>query len=792
MFSGLNRKVLYPLIFLFSLIFSVSLFFSQHKAKSVLQDELTERLQLEVDMSAKMIDNWLADREIDIKTWRFQEVFSEALTETGYYGKSAIQGAHEMLALLEKGYPHYSIIFISDIEGNLIVSSKSQSHLGVNISARQYFQESIKGKHTVSDILLDMNTSSQIITVNSPIIAGDTVVGVLTGVIPTTHISSLFVDDFNLKEKNYAYLINQKGEIVANSNERHPKQIVTITDDFFRNISLHPSGQFIYDQDNDQHLNVYKQLTGTKWYFGISQSLDVTLLPLSQHTNVTIIAIILSLTLCSIILIVLFRWVVLNRLRVILDGMKDVTKGNYKTLIPISGKSKDEITELSNSFNLMIQQLDSLVGNLNIENTARKAVEEKLAAHHDNLEETVRVRTEELEKEINQRKEVELKLARAEKMEMMGALAGGVAHDLNNILSGIVSYPDFLLRQLKEDDPLYTPLQTIKKSGVKAAAIVLDLLTLARRGLVTKEHVDWNKLIKDYVQSPEHHRLQDDHPTITLDIKLDENLLPISGSPVHLTKTLMNLVINGYESMFSKGTLTITSENIYIDHASAISEELGEGSYVLIRVSDQGEGISDEDKSKIFEPFYTTKKMGKSGTGLGMAVVCASVSDHDGFIDCESVLSEGTTFSLFFPVDRQLTQEKQAINDQDQLLYGKGEHILVVDDIPEQLEIASFILTDIGYQVTTAESGEEAVILCKHFNYDLLLLDMMLGPGMDGLETYETILEFIPGQRAVIASGFSESARIQKAMELGAGRYIKKPYVIRTIATAVRNEIDRQ
>ena len=791
MSSGLNRKILYPLVFLFSIIFSVSFFFSQHKTRSVIQDELTERLQQEVEMSTKIIDNWLVDREIDIKTWSLQEVFAEALTETGYYGKSAILGAHEMLFLLEQGYPHYSILFLSDTTGNIIASSKSSSHQRANISTRQYYQETLLGNHTISDIILDMATGSQIITVNSPIIVNDKVVGILTGVIPTMHMSSLFVDDFNFKEKNYAYLINHKGEIVANSNESNRKKIVTITDDFFRNIVLHPSGQFIYEKNNVQNLNVYKQLTGKKWYFGISQSLDVTLRLLSQHTHVTIIAIIFSLILSSAILVVMFRWVVLNRLRAILDGMQDVTKGNYKTLIPTSNKSKDEITELSNSFNLMIKQLDSLVGNLNTENTARKAVEEKLAAHQENLEETIQRRTEELEKEINQRKEVELKLARAEKMEMMGALAGGVAHDLNNILSGIVSYPDFLLRRLKEDDPLYSPLKNIKKSGIKAAAIVLDLLTLARRGLITKEHVDWNTLINDYAQSPEHHRLQDDHPTITLKLQLDENLLPISGSPVHLTKTLMNLVINGYESMLNKGTLSITSENIYIDSASTISDELGEGGYVLIRVSDQGEGISVEDQKKIFEPFYTTKNMGKSGTGLGMAVVWASISDHDGFIDCESVVTKGTTFSLFFPVERQLSKEKQLINDQEHIPHGQGEHILVVDDIPEQRAIASFILTDIGYKVTTAESGEEAVILCKHFKYDLLLLDMMLGPGMDGLETYETIIDFLPEQRAVIASGFSESFRIQKAMVLGAGSYIKKPYVIRTIATAVRNEIDK-
>ncbi|WP_319550592.1 cache domain-containing protein [Desulfogranum marinum] len=791
MFSGLNRKVLYPLILLFSIIFGISLFFSQFKARAVLQNELTERLEQEVAMTAKMIDNWLADRTIDIKTWSLQEVFVEALTETGYYGRSAGKGAQDMLALLEKGYPYYSILFLADTSGNMLVSSKSTDQQEINVSNRRYFQEAMKGESAISDIILGMVTGSSVITINSPVIVNNNVVGVLTGVIPTIRISSLFVDDFNLKEKSYAYLLNHRGKIVANSNEPQHKKNSTITDDFFRNFSLRSSGKFIYEKNNDSFLNVFKRLNQKGWYFGISQSLDVTLLPLSQLAGGIIMATVISLILSSIILIVMFRVVVLNRLRVILDGMREVTKGNYKDLIPTSHNSKDEITDLSNSFNSMIKQLDTLVGSLNVENAARKAVEKKLAAHQENLEETVRIRTKELEQEINQRKEAELKLARAEKMEMMGALAGGVAHDLNNILTGIVSYPDFLLTQIDKNDFFYNPLQTIKKSGVNAAAIVQDLLTLARRGLVSKEYVNWNKLINDYLESPEFLKLQQDHPGISLKVTLDENLLPISGSPVHLNKTLMNLIINGFESMSDKGTLSITSENIYIDNAIATSQEMKEGGYTLIKICDQGEGISAEDKNKIFEPFYTTKKMGKSGTGLGMAVVEATVKDHGGFIDCESVVSEGTTFFLFFPVDRALTQEKQTISDQDHLLRGTGEQILVVDDVQEQREIASYILDDLGYQVSTAESGEEAVMLCRHFNYDLLLLDMMLGAGMDGLETYEQVVKFKPDQRAVIASGFSESARVKKAMALGAGSYIKKPYIIKTISKAIRNEIDR-
>lgn len=758
----------------------------------MIQSELTERLQQEVVMAAKMIDNWLVGRKNDIETWSLQEVFAEALTETGYYGRSAREGAADLLALVKKGYPYYAVLFLTDTSGNILVSSDSSAYEGVNVSKREYFKAAMAGKYVMSEVILSMVTGNAVFTVNSPLKVNGKIIGMLTGVIPTHYISTLFVDDFKLEEKSYAYLLNTNGKIVAISKEQQQKNLVLITDDFFRHLSSQSAGQFIYEKGDDQHLNVFKQLKQTKWYFGISHSLDVTLRPLSDLTRMDIVASLISLFLGGVIIIAMFRSLVLNRLRRILDGMEEVTKGNYKTVIPIFHKSTDEITELSKSFNSMITQLDKMVGDLNVEISARKIVEEKLAAHQDDLEETIRTRTKELEEEVFQRKEVELKLARAEKMEMIGTLAGGVAHDLNNILSGIVSYPDFLLCKISESDSFYKPLQTIKKSGERSAAIVQDLLTLARRGVLTKEHVDWNKLINDYIQSPEFLKEQDEHPKITLKVGLDKNLLPIFGSPVHLRKTLMNLVLNGFEAMTQGGTLSLFSKNIYVDKTVSGSEEVREGKYVLIKVCDEGDGILPQDMDKIFEPFYTTKKMGKSGTGLGMAVVWATIRDHDGFISCESVVSESTAFSLYFPVATQVKDAQRIAIGPERSFHGNGEHILVVDDVKEQREIASTILKGIGYQVTTVENGEKAVTLCKDVRYDLLLLDMILGEGIDGLETYRAIVSLRPNQRAIIVSGFSESSRIKEALTLGAGKYIKKPYTVETIATAVRNEIDRR
>ena len=171
----------------------------------------------------------------------------------------------------------------------------------------------------------------------------------------------------------------------------------------------------------------------------------------------------------------------------------------------------------------------------------------------------------ELKRASQEKEELHIQLQRAQKMEAIGTLAGGVAHDLNNILSGIVSYPELLLMDLKEDSPLRKPILTIQKSGEKAAAIVQDLLTLARRGVEATEVVNLNEIVSDYLLSPEHAKLELNHTNVTVERCLDENLLNILGSPVHLSKTVMNLVSNSAEAMPQGGKIIITTENRHID-----------------------------------------------------------------------------------------------------------------------------------------------------------------------------------------------------------------------------------
>jgi len=410
----------------------------------------------------------------------------------------------------------------------------------------------------------------------------------------------------------------------------------------------------------------------------------------------------------------------------------------------------------------------------------------------ENLVEILCIGTDitELKRAGQEKRELEIRLQRAQKMEAIGTLAGGVAHDLNNILSGIVSYPELLLMDIPQDSPLRKPILTIQKSGERAAAIVQDLLTLARRGVVTTKVVNLNSIISEYLKSPEFENLRMNHPNVHIQTDFETDLLHILGSPVHLSKTLMNLVTNAAEAIPKLGEIIISTRNRYIDKSLSGFDKIKEGDYVILTVRDTGIGIPSEDLERIFEPFYTKKVMGKSGTGLGMAVVWGTIKDHKGYIDVRSAGGKGTEFTLYFPVIRQeLTRDAPMLSIED--IMANGESVLVVDDLEDQRKIASEMLTKLGYSVVSLSSGEEAVDYMKHHSADLLVLDMIMDPGIDGLDTYKKILEIHPNQKAIIASGYSETERVKEAQRLGATSYVRKPYLLDKIGRVVRDELDK-
>ena len=395
----------------------------------------------------------------------------------------------------------------------------------------------------------------------------------------------------------------------------------------------------------------------------------------------------------------------------------------------------------------------------------------------------------ELKRAREEKEKLQAQLHRAQKMEAMGLLAGGVAHDLNNILSGIVSYPELLLMDLPEDSPLRRPIKVMQESGMRAADVVEDLLTIARGVATGKEALNLNTIVTEYLKSPEYQTLEKTHSFVNLKTEIDPDILNMSGSPIHIKKTLMNLVTNASEAIEGAGTVTISTMNRYLDQPLKGYEGVRTGEYAVLSVSDDGSGITPKDLERIFEPFYTKKVMGRSGTGLGLAVVWNTVQDHKGYIDIKSS-EKGTLFELYFPVTREeIAAEKEEVPLEDYL--GHGEKILVVDDEERQIEIASGMLTKLGYNPEAVSSGEEAIEYMKENAVDLIVLDMVMPKGINGRETYEEIIKIRPGQKAIIASGYAKTKEVDIAQRLGAGKYIKKPYILEKIGLAIKEELEK-
>lgn len=257
------------------------------------------------------------------------------------------------------------------------------------------------------------------------------------------------------------------------------------------------------------------------------------------------------------------------------------------------------------------------------------------------------------EKLAVQKRNVELEdqIRQAERMETLGILAGGVAHDLNNILGAVINLPEVLLMKLAADDPLRKSLQMIQDSGKRAAAMVEDLLTIGRDSKTRRIELSLNAVIRQYLDSAELQDLNRRHPHATIIEDLHESLHPILGSPLHLNKVIMNLVTNAVESLRVQGVVRIRTRNALLDHPIAGYETIRKGDYVQLTVSDTGMGMEQDDIQRIFQPFFSKKTLGKSGTGLGMTIVWNTVADHDGYIEVESIPEKGTTFYLYFPVE---------------------------------------------------------------------------------------------------------------------------------------------
>ncbi len=396
------------------------------------------------------------------------------------------------------------------------------------------------------------------------------------------------------------------------------------------------------------------------------------------------------------------------------------------------------------------------------------------------------------------------RLARVERLESLGILAGGVAHDLNNMLGPLVGLPDLIREDVQQltmtgddsTDDIVESLDILKQSAQRAADVVRELVHLGRGGDYQRVPMDLNGLPSLNTDHPSLREASSTRADVTFRRELSPEPLMVLGNADYLERAIGNLLNNAIEAINADGEVVTRTAHLRLDVARDAYELIPPGDYAVLSIRDNGEGIAPEHRARIFEPFFTRRKMSdRAGSGLGLSVVNGIVKDHQGFIDVASEVGRGTKFDIYLPLidAAHPAQEETRVTPHK----GDSERILVVDDEPSQRYLGRRSLRRLGYEVTEASDGHEAL---AHFTqarvageespFDLVLLDMIMQEEYDGLQTYQAILELYPHQKVVIASGHAENERADEAKRLGAA-WVAKPYELHDLATIVATKLNQ-
>jgi two-component system, cell cycle sensor histidine kinase and response regulator CckA len=391
-------------------------------------------------------------------------------------------------------------------------------------------------------------------------------------------------------------------------------------------------------------------------------------------------------------------------------------------------------------------------------------------------------------RDVTARRALQRQLQHAQKMEAVGTLAGGVAHDFNNLLQVVLGYSDLILTDEDLPDRLKDDLEKVLLAGRNGADLVQRLLTFSRKAEVKPLELDLNQRVRQT-----HKFLQRTIPKmIDIELILAEDLARIHADPTQLDQILMNLSINARDAMPEGGKLVIETANVVIDEDYARSRLEGKpGRYVLLRVSDTGNGMNKETLDHIFEPFFTTKEAGK-GTGLGLAMVYGIVTQHGGQILCYSEPGHGTTFKIYLPALAAERKQSEPAT-REAMPRGGAETILLVDDEELVRDLGKRILELSGYTVLTAANGKEALDLYRRERekISLVILDLMM-PKMGGKECFDKILRLDPRAKVLIASGYSSGGTTRETLEGVSKGFIRKPYDLNKLLKTVRDALNEK
>jgi PAS domain S-box-containing protein len=391
-------------------------------------------------------------------------------------------------------------------------------------------------------------------------------------------------------------------------------------------------------------------------------------------------------------------------------------------------------------------------------------------------------------RDITDKKQIEAQLLRAQRMESIGTLAGGIAHDLNNILAPIMMAVDIL--KLSTTDPQGKRiLETIEVSSKRGSDIVRQVLSFARGLEGERVKVELKSLLKDIRTI-----IEETFPkNIRLEVSVPEEPWAILGDPTQLHQILLNLSVNARDAMPEGGRLSITVENTVLDEQYAtMHAQARAGRYVILSVTDSGTGIPPALLEKIFDPFFTTKEVGK-GTGLGLSTVMAIVKSHRGFVNVYSEPDKGTAFKVFLPAVDASSDGNKDLTLQGSAPHGSGETILVVDDEASILTITSQTLEAFGYRTLTAGDGAEAVaVYAQHRDEIAVVLTDMAMPIMDGPATIRALRKINPAVKVVAASGLNSERSAAKAADAGSKHLLTKPFTAETLLKTLRDVLDEK